>query len=54
VYLALPLGSIQMHKDEESDGGDVYMAITEPNGWNDMIDQVRYTLIYIVQKYIYI
>jgi hypothetical protein len=42
VYLALPLGSIQMHKDGDSDGGDVYMAITEPNGWNDMIDQVRY------------
>jgi hypothetical protein len=39
VYLALPLGSIQMHTDGDYDGGDVYMAITEPNGWNDMIDQ---------------
>lgn len=29
VYLALPIGSMQMHTDiGDIDGGDVYMAIT--------------------------
>jgi hypothetical protein len=38
VYLALPVGALSMETDNE--GHNVVESITEPAGWNDVLDQV--------------
>jgi hypothetical protein len=44
MYLALPLGSLQMALTGESDTEHSLQNITEPTGWNDMLDQVSFVL----------